>query len=87
MGRRRVNMLRAFNAREGLDRDRDTLPDRLFDEPLVGGPTDGMALDRDQFEAALDEYYRQAGWTPRGVPTPETLTELGLDWIAEQISN
>ncbi len=85
MGKRRLNMLRAFNAREGLDRDHDTLPNRLFDEPLVGGVTDGMALDRPEFEAALDEYYRQAGWTPTGTPTAETLTGLGLEWIAEQI--
>ena len=35
IGERRVNLMRAFNAREGAGRDRDTLPKRLFDEPLV----------------------------------------------------
>ena len=31
VGRRRLNMLRAFNAREGITRDADTLPDRFND--------------------------------------------------------
>ncbi|MBI3762916.1 MAG: aldehyde ferredoxin oxidoreductase family protein, partial [Chloroflexi bacterium] len=35
VGRRRLNMLRAFNAREGAGRDRDTLPKKIF-EPLKG---------------------------------------------------
>ena len=56
-------MLRAFNAREGLTREQDTLPKRLF-EPLVGGPSDGKAVDRETFDAALEMYYEQVGWDP-----------------------
>jgi aldehyde:ferredoxin oxidoreductase len=37
------------------------------------------ALDREQFEPVLDEFYRLHGWnTERGWPTPERLRELGL---------
>ncbi len=86
LGARRLNMLRAFNAREGITREQDTLPKRLF-EPLEGGPSDGKALDRDQFEAALNTYYEMAGWDPvTGNPTAETLDGLGLGWLKAELS-
>jgi aldehyde:ferredoxin oxidoreductase len=40
IGERRVNMMRAFNAREGFDRRNDVLPEKLF-KPLIGGVSDG----------------------------------------------
>ena len=82
IGERRLNMLRAFNAREGLDRKADRLPAKFF-EPLTGtGPTRGVALDPAVIEGALDEYYRLAGWDgTTGNPTPETMARLGLDWV------
>ena len=45
IGERRLNMLRAFNAREGVGRDQDTLPKKLF-KPLKGGASDGMVIRR-----------------------------------------
>jgi len=87
VGARRLNMLRAFNAREGFTREEDTLPKRFFDEPLKGGKSDGVFVDRAEWEAALDEYYAQAGWdTQTGNPTRETLEGLGLAWVADAIS-
>ncbi len=82
IGERRLNMLRAFNARLGLDRSADMLPEKLF-RPLAGeGPTAGVALSRVEVEAAKDEYYRQAGWdVASGNPTEATLERLGLAWI------
>jgi len=82
IGERRLNMLRAFNAREGIDRKNDQLPAKFF-KPLTGtGPTRGQALDPAVIEGALDEYYRLAGWDGQtGNPTPETLARLGLDWV------
>jgi aldehyde:ferredoxin oxidoreductase len=86
LGARRLNMLRAFNAREGITREQDTLPKRLF-EPLEGGPSDGKYIDRDQFEAALATYYEMAGWDPvTGNPTAETLDGLNLGWLKEELS-
>ena len=81
IGERRLNMLRAFNAREGIGRREDRLPGKLF-RPLTGtGPTAGVALDRAEIEGALDEYYRLAGWDDHtGNPTPDTLARLGLEW-------
>jgi aldehyde:ferredoxin oxidoreductase len=67
----------------GIDRSADRLPAKFF-RPLTGsGPTAGVALDEAEVGAALDEYYRLAGWDPAsGNPTSETLTRLGLAWIA-----
>ncbi len=82
IGERRLNMLRAFNAREGVGRDQDTLPKRLFDEPLKGGKSDGVSIPRDEFKMALDTYYKLAGWNAAtGMPSQAKLAELGLEWI------
>jgi aldehyde:ferredoxin oxidoreductase len=81
-GRRRLNLMRAFNAREGLGREHDNLPKKLFTTPLQGGRSDGVVLDEAELTNALEMYYRQAGWDPAtGVPTRETLANVGLDWV------
>jgi aldehyde:ferredoxin oxidoreductase len=81
IGERRVNLLRAFNAREGVGREADALPGRLFDEPFQGGTSDGVALSREELEAALDAYFELAGWDVKtGIPTRAKLEELGLGW-------
>jgi aldehyde:ferredoxin oxidoreductase len=71
---------RLFNIREGLTRTDDWLVDRYFDEPTpIGLPiVRGKHLDRGKFRQMLDEYYDLHGWDEDGVPTPETLKELGL---------
>ena len=82
IGERRLNLMRAFNAREGAGRDRDTLPRRLFEEPLQGGASDGIRIPREELEAALDDYYDLAGWdVATGVPTKAKLEELGIGWV------
>lgn len=82
VGERRVNMLRAFNMREGLDRRQDTLPPKFY-EPLQGpGPREGVHYTRDEFNKLLDDYYAAMGWdVAAGNPTREKLASLGLDWI------
>jgi aldehyde:ferredoxin oxidoreductase len=86
VGERRVNMMRAFNAREGIARDQDKLPSKFFDRPLRGGPSDGVKLDKAQFETALQEYYHQCGWDESsGIPKRETLERLDLKWLADQL--
>lgn len=87
IGQKRVNMMRAYNAREGLHRDHDTLPEKMFKKALVGGRSDGVILEREEFEAALDMYYEQAGWdVVSGTPTRATLEAVGLDWVADDLS-
>lgn len=85
LGERRLNMMRAFNAREGIDRKNDTLPEKLF-KPLKGGSSDGWKLDRDEIESALDKYFEFCGWDVKtGVPTRLKLEELDLGWVADQL--
>jgi aldehyde:ferredoxin oxidoreductase len=83
IGERRLNMLRAFNAREGVGRERDTLPRRIYDEPLKGGASDGLTVTRKEVADALDIYYEMCGWdVASGKPTRAKLEQLGLGWMA-----
>jgi aldehyde:ferredoxin oxidoreductase len=83
VGQRRLNLLRAFNAREGLGREQDALPKKL-QQALVGGPSDGRFVPLAEFEQAKDWYYEQAGWErDTGTPARATLEGLELGWVAD----
>ncbi len=86
--RRSYTIERLFNLREGFTRKDDWLPDRYFDEPTpMGLPTARhKCIDRDKFDAMLDEYYRLHEWDGQGVPTPELLKRLEIDdlWPAPE---
>lgn len=83
VGERRINMMRAFNAREGIDQGEDILPKKLS-IPLKGGPTDGAAVSGDQFQKAKKLYYELAGWDKaRGIPTLGKMRELNLEWFLD----
>jgi len=85
VGERRLNLMRVFNAREGFTRKDDALPKKFF-KPLEGtGPTAGVAIDQDEFEAALDMYYALLGWTADGIPTKAKLVDLGISWTENQL--
>ena len=93
VGERIVNLERLYNARLGLSRTDDRLPDRFTSQPL-----EVYGFERDEgtgevhpspepvhvgrlrdFDAMLDRYYHLRGWGEDGIPTPETLRRLGLD--------
>lgn len=80
VGERRLVMMRLFNKREGFDSKDDSLPDKFFNQPLKGGASDGVQVDKAEFDEALIEYYRQSGWDEQsGHPTAATISRLGLD--------
>ena len=80
-GERRVDLMKAFNSREGLGVESDMLPARMF-EPLQGGTRDGARVDSSRFAEARSEYYEMMGWDPEtGVPSSGKLMDLGLDWV------
>jgi aldehyde:ferredoxin oxidoreductase len=82
VGERRLNMLRAFNAREGIDRKADKLPKKFFKALAGAGPTAGVALTVEEMERAQDMYYEMSGWDKRtGNPTPAALERLDLGWV------
>jgi aldehyde:ferredoxin oxidoreductase len=81
----RCNMIeRLFNLREGMTKDDpfkgEMLSDRYFDEPCRLGAPDvvGSKLDREKFDKMRAEFYHYKGCDEKGIPTPETLTRLGL---------
>ena len=82
VGQRRLNMLRAFNAREGFGKDDDMLPKKGF-IALKGGATDGVSVSKEEFLAARELYYRMNGWDENGAPNKGKLAELGLEWVGE----
>jgi len=82
LGERIYNLERVYNIREGLTRDDDTLPKRLLEEPLPDGPAEGQTVNLDPL---LDAYYAYRGWDKNGVPTPEKLTELGLEYFVDKM--
>ena len=88
VGERRLNMMRAFNAREGFTREHDTLPYKFFNQALKGGATDGFKLEKAVYDSALLEYYRQVGWDEKsGIPERETLGSLDLEWVADDLES
>lgn len=84
VGERGATMARVFNVREGLGAEDDRLPDR-FGQPFESGPLQGVAVDRNKMATAIADYYGMMGWDERGVPRPEKLRELSLDWAIDQL--
>jgi len=85
VGERRLNLMRVFNAREGFSRKDDRLPKKFFKALGGEGPTGGVAIDRQEFEAALDTYYAIMGWSSDGLPTAAKLDDLGIGWAKEYL--
>jgi aldehyde:ferredoxin oxidoreductase len=87
VGERINNLARSFNVREGFTRNDDTLPERLMTEPLKAGASKGQLISKDDLEHMLDEYYADRGWDVKtGAPTRTKLTQLGLEYVADQLS-
>ena len=77
-GERIWNLTRMFNAREGITSGDDILPERFFKDVMPDGDAKGLVVNRDQFEAAKQEYYKLREWDNEGIPTEEKLKKLGL---------
>jgi len=56
-------------------------------EPLIEGPLKGEAYPAQVLGGMLDLYYDYRGWDRRqGWPKREKLEELGLEWVAQDLS-
>ena len=65
-------LVRAVNVRRGLRRQDDRPPE------------DHWAVRDEKFEQKLlDDYYNFKGWTQDGIPTKQTLDQLGLNYVSE----
>lgn len=85
IGDRISQLERAFNFREGLTRDDDALPQRLLEEIIKKGPSQGHKID--DFESMKDEFYQVCGWDQKtGAPLPERLKALNIEWVKDYIT-
>jgi len=77
-----VTLSKCFNIREGWTRADDHPPERFFKEAHTKGPAKGVTLDEKGYQKLLSGYYEARGWdTETGIPTEETLKDLGLDFV------
>jgi aldehyde:ferredoxin oxidoreductase len=63
----------------------DDNPTRFY-EPLPTGPCKGQTADHARVKRKVKQYYEQAGWDQNGIPTPETLTKLKLNYVNESLT-
>lgn len=83
-GKRIITAARVFNIREGnISRKDDVLPVRLTTEPLPEGPKQGQVFTAEDTKKMQDDYYAYYGWDANGIPTPETLKSLKLDYALD----
>jgi len=78
IGERIVQLGRLFNQREGFDREDDTLPKRIFKDPVISGPAKGKTLPQVEFEKMLTDYYKVRGWNDQGKIPEQKIKELDL---------
>jgi len=86
VGKRIYTLERAFNVREGFNRSHDTLPPRMLDESLEFIGVEGVGQRVRHLDKVLGRYYQLRGWTPEGIPSPQTLNELGLSHVISDIT-
>ncbi len=72
ISRRNRNLIRALNIRRGMRRADEKPPEDHWKK-----------RDPEMEQHLLDEYYKFKGWNLDGIPTEETLRELGLDYVAD----
>jgi benzoyl-CoA reductase subunit BamB len=72
--RRIRNLVRAINVRRGLRRADEKPPEDHWKKRFP-----------ELEEKLLDAYYKFKGWNNQGIPTKESLHELGLDYVSEDL--
>ena len=77
-------LTRAYNVRLGISRKDDRPPEKHFLEPTE--PPLFPPLDRDIFEKTISAHYELRGYDENGIPTAETLDDLGLSYVREDLT-
>ncbi len=78
IGRNVTGVERMLNFRFGLRAKDDTLPRRWFEEALTEGPFAGEKIDRAEFEALKQRFYRLSGLNTEGTPAVAWHEKLSL---------
>ncbi|MBI3636015.1 MAG: hypothetical protein HY216_07340 [Candidatus Rokubacteria bacterium] len=84
LGRRTAAILRAVSLRCGHD-PKDERPSVRYGSTPHDGPAKGQAVSA-QWDKMVDTWYRKVGYDRKtGKPLPQTLRDLGLDWLAKDL--
>ncbi len=83
VGKRAVNLARAFNLRHGIATDLDRPSMRYGSTPLDGVAAGKAILPH--FDGMLRNYYGLMGWSEQGIPLPGTLKELSLEDVVPHL--
>ncbi|GAG20458.1 unnamed protein product, partial [marine sediment metagenome] len=73
-----LTLERAINVIKGMRRKDDTMPKRIFEEPVPSGPWKGEKLEKANFDKMLDEYYALHAYDKNGIPKEEAFKKFGL---------
>lgn len=86
IGKRIKTVRHSFNIREGIDTANVKVPSRAKgDHTLIDGPN-AYSANVLKWDDAKSDYYMAMGWDPdTAKPLPETLKELGLDFIYKDL--
>jgi aldehyde:ferredoxin oxidoreductase len=80
VGRRAVNIARVFNLRNGINPELDR-PSTRYGSTPEDGVAEGKSIMA-HWDEMLRNYYNLMGWDQEtGIPLPETLAGLGLDFL------
>jgi len=83
-GRRTAAVFRAIRLRCGIGIDRER-PSIRYGSTPHDGPAKGQAVS-EQWEQMVDTWYEKVGYDRKtGKPRPQTLKDLGLDWLARDL--
>ncbi|MGE5602454.1 MAG: aldehyde ferredoxin oxidoreductase family protein [Nitrososphaerales archaeon] len=80
IGARIYNLTRLFNLKAGMRKEDEDLPARFKEEPLPDGPAAGHVFRDEDIERLRSDYYAARGWDQEGVPLPQTLTALSVEY-------
>jgi aldehyde:ferredoxin oxidoreductase len=84
IGRRAMNLLRAFNIKHGLKRELER-PSARYGSVPQDGPIKGKGI-LPVWDEMVNAFYSRMGWDPKtGKPLPETLKSLGLDDVIKNL--
>lgn len=86
VGRRAVTLMRMYNLKCGISPDLDAPSSRYGSVP-IDGPGKGLSVISHLKEMRTN-YYKLMGWDPEtGIPLPETLTKLGIDYTVKDLND
>jgi len=74
IGKRNMTLVRAISVTRGIRRKDDRPPEDHWKRRFPETETE-----------LLDEYYKLKGWNKDGIPTKETLDDLGLDYVRKDL--